>query len=68
MAGICKQRFSVNKNKLHKISTHDVDLNLSDYKYRQQHKGKYEKKTSLLRAPRHPSRSDETEKRKIMLM
>ena len=35
----------------------DVGLNLSDYKFRQEHKGKYEKKASLLRAPRLPSRA-----------
>ena len=35
-------------------------MNLSDYKFRQEHRGKYEKKTSLLRAPQYPSRSDET--------
>ena len=38
----------------------DVGLNLSDYKFRQEPQEKYEKKkTSLLKVPRLPSRSDE---------
>ena len=44
----CKQRFSESKSKLHKISTNqqliDVVLNLSDYKFGQEHKRRYEKR------------------------
>ena len=46
MAGKCKQRFSENKSKIHKIFKKqqriDVALNLSDYKFRQENKEKYE--------------------------
>ena len=47
----CKQRFSENKKQVTQNYNNqqliDVGLNLSDYKFRQEHKGKYEKKTIM---------------------
>ena len=54
----CKQQKQITQN-FNNQQLIDFGLNLSDYKFREEHKGKY-KKTYILRAPWHPSRSDET--------